>query len=161
MFDARALAARWLRPPLAGGLVAAVVLAAGAFGTGVLAAGPAGAAELVMFRAPGCSWCAAWDREVGDAYPKSPEARVAPLREVQLNRDPDGGLALDRRVRYTPTFVLAHEGVEIGRIEGYPGEHFFWGRLDELLQRFDPDWRNRTSSSGDPRADAGTDVRTN
>jgi len=104
---------------------------------GVLASLPARAAELVMFRVPGCSWCQAWDREVGDAYPHSPEARIAPLREVRLDRDRDGGLELTHGVRFTPTFVLAQDGVEVGRIAGYPGEAFFWGQLDELLDKLD------------------------
>jgi hypothetical protein len=113
------------------------VLAAGLLASSLLAVGPARAAELVMFRVPGCSWCQAWDREVGSAYPKSPEAEIAPLREVRLDRDRDGGLKLDSRVRYTPTFVLARDGVEVGRIVGYPGEAFFWGQLDRLIGRLD------------------------
>ena len=107
--------------------------AAGLLALGMLAAVPAGAAELVMFSMPGCPWCTAWDREVGDAYASSPEAEVAPLREVRLDKHKDGGLELKRRVRVTPTFVVARDGVEVGRIEGYPGEAFFWGRLDKLL----------------------------
>lgn len=120
-------------------MLAALALGAAAFGaamTGsVLASLPARAAELVMFRVPGCSWCQAWDREVGEAYPQSPEARIAPLREVRLDRDRDGGLELKHGVRFTPTFVLAQDGVEVGRIAGYPGEAFFWGQLDELLDK--------------------------
>ena len=103
----------------------------------LLAGSPARAAELVMFRVPGCSWCQAWDREVGDAYPNSPEAEMAPLREVRLDRDRDGGLELERDVRFTPTFVLARNGVEVGRIVGYPGEAFFWGQLGKLIEQLD------------------------
>jgi len=103
----------------------------------LLAGSPARAAELVMFRVPGCSWCQAWDREVGDAYPNSPEAEMAPLREVRLDRDRDGGLELERGVRFTPTFVLARNGVEVGRIVGYPGEAFFWGQLGKLIEQLD------------------------
>ena len=36
-------------------------------------------------------------------------------------------------IRFTPTFVLVDDGREIGRIEGYPGEDFFWGLLERLL----------------------------
>ena len=45
------------------------------------------------------------------------------------------GLKLTVPVRYTPTFVLMDDGVELGRIEGYPGEDFFWSRLAGLLER--------------------------
>lgn len=36
-------------------------------------------------------------------------------------------------VIYTPTFVLVEHDSEIGRIEGYPGEDFFWSLLERLL----------------------------
>jgi hypothetical protein len=29
--------------------------------------------------------------------------------------------------------VLVENGAEIGRIEGYPGEDFFWGLLKQML----------------------------
>jgi hypothetical protein len=143
----RAKATRRLLPALCAGI---------ALAGAALASWPAAAAELVMFRVPGCSWCAAWDREVGDAYPDSPEARIAPLREVRLDRDRDGGLKLQRRVRYTPTFVLAHNGVEVGRIAGYPGESFFWSQLGQLLEKLDA--ADAGADSGGPDA-ARNDVR--
>ena len=44
-------------------------------------------------------------------------------------------LQLEEPVLYTPTFVLADHGVEIGRITGYQSEGAFWGDLDNMLQR--------------------------
>ena len=38
-------------------------------------------------------------------------------------------------VRFTPTFVLIDEEREIGRIEGYPGQEFFWGLLENLVRK--------------------------
>jgi len=35
---------------------------------GVVLASAAQAAELVMFRRDGCSWCAKWDREIGPIF---------------------------------------------------------------------------------------------
>jgi hypothetical protein len=97
-------------------------------------AGAASAAELVMFRRDGCSWCAKWDREIGPIYPKTEFNNRAPLRQVNLDRDPDPPI-VHAPIRYTPTFVLAEGGKEIGRIEGYPGDEFFWPRLENLLER--------------------------
>ena len=37
----------------------------------VAMAATANAAELVMFRRDGCSWCAKWDREIAPIYPKT------------------------------------------------------------------------------------------
>jgi hypothetical protein len=100
-----------------------------------LLAGGAEAAELVMYRTDGCPWCARWDREIGPIYPKTDIGRRTPLRMVDLVRDSSGGIRVRSPIRYTPTFVLAENGVEVGRIEGYPGDAFFWGLLERLLER--------------------------
>ncbi|MDE9449126.1 hypothetical protein J3R80_01420 [Aliiroseovarius sp. Z3] len=100
---------------------------------------PAFAADLVMVEEPGCPWCAKWERELGAIYPKTPEGQFAPLRKVQLHdlrkkNGPDSlGMTLDRPVMFTPTFLLIEDGVELARIQGYPGEDFFWGLLEQIL----------------------------
>ncbi|NNU79246.1 hypothetical protein HMH01_02235 [Halovulum dunhuangense] len=100
-----------------------------------LALGPAfaGAQELVMFDAPGCYWCAKWTEEIGPIYPKTAEGERAPLRRVSIAAPMPADLPEIGRIVYTPTFVLVHDGAEIGRIEGYPGEDFFWGLLTRLV----------------------------
>ena len=86
-----------------------------------------------MFRRAGCPWCAAWDRAIAPIYPNTEAGRAAPVRMHDLDRAeaPDG---LARPVRYTPTFVLMVDGREAGRIEGYPGEEFFWPMLEKLVR---------------------------
>ena len=101
-------------------------------------AAPADAAELYMFRRVGCPWCAAWDRAIGPIYPKTDLGRALPLREVDLDRDPKPAVDLAQPVVFTPTFVLVDQGREVGRIEGYPGEDFFWGLLDKLAAKARP-----------------------
>ncbi|GIX13742.1 MAG: hypothetical protein KatS3mg118_1701 [Paracoccaceae bacterium] len=91
--------------------------------------------RLVMFEQEWCSWCRRWDREVGDAYALTEEGRRAPLWRIDLDDGVPEGVRLVSPPRFTPTFVLISDGVEIGRIEGYPGEDFFWMLLDELLAR--------------------------
>jgi thioredoxin-related protein len=98
----------------------------------VLSVASAAAAELMMFRRDGCSYCAAWDRDVAPAYGKTEIGRQVPLRIVDIRRDKPE-IVLKRRVIYTPTFVLVDAGHEVGRIEGYTGDHFFWGLLASLL----------------------------
>jgi len=104
-----------------------------------LAAVAARAAELVMFESAACAWCERWHEEIGPIYPKTPEARIAPLRRVDVHGPRPADLAFVRGIRFTPTFVLVHEGREIGRITGYPGEAFFWPLLDELLEKLPPE----------------------
>jgi hypothetical protein len=98
-----------------------------------ITASAAGAAELVMYRSAGCAWCAAWDQAIGPIYPKTEAGRRAPVRMADIATAPEAGVALQRPVRYSPTFVLADNGREVGRIEGYPGEDFFWGLLENLV----------------------------
>ena len=86
-----------------------------------------------MVEQPGCGWCEAWNREIATIYPKTPEGQAAPLRRVDLRAQP-ADLTYARKVLFTPTFVLVENGVELARIEGYPGEDFFWGLLGMMLQ---------------------------
>ena len=92
--------------------------------------------SLVMVEQRGCAWCARWNAEIAPAYGNTDEGQAAPLRRVQLGAIPDD-LDLESKVRFTPTFVLVDEGTEIGRIEGYPGEDFFWPMLGALLTKAD------------------------
>jgi thioredoxin-related protein len=93
---------------------------------------PASSAELVMYRRAGCPYCEAFDREIAPAYPKTELGRKLPLRQIDIHAG-DKSVILKSPVRYTPTFVLVENGQERARIEGYPGEFFFWPRLENLL----------------------------
>ena len=85
--------------------------------------------QLVMFEQELCEWCEVWDEQIGVVYHKTTEGKRAPLRRVDIHDDMPEDLLEIAPVIYTPTFVLLHDGVEIGRIKGYPGEDFFWGML--------------------------------
>lgn len=102
----------------------------------MLVSAPARAAmELLMFEQPGCMYCARWDAEVSPKYPKTSEGRAAPLRRLDFHADLPPDIAISRPPTFTPTFVLIVDGVEAGRIEGYPGEDFFWALLGEMITR--------------------------
>ncbi|WP_022703638.1 hypothetical protein [Pseudorhodobacter ferrugineus] len=89
---------------------------------------------LYMVEQPGCIYCDRWDHEVGDAYHKTAEGRAAPLARIQL-RDPlPEDVTFARKATFTPTFVLVRDGQELDRIEGYPGEDFFYGLLGVMLK---------------------------
>jgi hypothetical protein len=102
---------------------------------GVLCAAGASALELVMVRSVGCPWCAAWDREVAPVYPKTEIGQRLPVRSIDLTRTADLKATLKSPVRFTPTFVLIDQERELGRIEGYPGQEFFWGLLENLVRK--------------------------
>lgn len=99
-------------------------------------AAPAARAEtfLIMAEEIGCMWCAMWDRQIAPIYPKTPEGRAAPLRKIDIHGELPDDVVLTGRITYTPTFILVDEGREVSRIEGYPGEDFFWGLLGKMLK---------------------------
>ena len=90
---------------------------------------------LLMAEEEGCMWCARWNDEISAIYPKTPEGKAAPLVRFDKRGPAPEGVTLDGPVRFTPTFILVKDGTEAGRIEGYPGEDFFWGLLGMLLDR--------------------------
>ena len=88
---------------------------------------------LLMAEEDGCYWCARWNAEISHIYPKTDEGRAAPLQRYDLHGEtPD--VEFLKRVHFTPTFILVENGREIGRIEGYPGEDFFWGLLTMMFE---------------------------
>jgi thioredoxin-related protein len=89
---------------------------------------------LLMAEEDGCVWCDKWDEEISHIYPKTAEGRTAPLRRYELH-DEAPEVAFEKQVHFTPTFILVQDGVEVGRIEGYPGEDFFWGLLGIMFER--------------------------
>ena len=94
------------------------------------------AAQLVMFEEQGCPWCAAFRREVLPIYGNTEEAKIAPIRRVDVMEARPDDLKHIRGIIYSPTFVLLDDdGKEVGRIEGYPGFDTFWERLDLLLEK--------------------------
>lgn len=100
---------------------------------------------LVMVEEHGCPWCARWNAEIGPVYPKTPEGRLAPLRRIDITDITPQTLTVEKRVVFTPTFVLTLEGAEVGRIEGYPGEELFWWFLAALMKE------NNLNVGGDTR----------
>ena len=88
---------------------------------------------LLMAEEVGCMWCARWNDEIAPVYPKTSEGTAAPLVRYDLRREPPPDVTFSSRVRFTPTFILVSAGEEVGRIEGYPGEDFFWGLLNMMI----------------------------
>ncbi|MDD8022041.1 MAG: hypothetical protein PHX82_02875 [Paracoccaceae bacterium] len=135
-----------MRSALATVFVPALILALGigpvalAQTTASIAPAPSAEAQtdapfrLIMVEQPGCAYCARWNAELAEIYPKTPEGKLAPLERVQLRAPLPEGLSLRSAPVFTPTFVLVQNGIEVGRIEGYPGQDFFWGLLGMALR---------------------------
>ncbi len=103
------------------------------------------AAQLIMVEQNACEWCQVWNEEVGVVYSKTPEGKIAPLRRVDIHDPLPKDLSFISHLRFTPTFILVHKGKEFGRINGYPGEDFFWGMLVKLFETLPQDATLRAS----------------
>jgi len=90
---------------------------------------------LVMVEEKGCIWCARWNEEISHIYPKTEEGQAAPLTRIDIHEPRPKTMTFARSLHFTPTFVLMVDGQEVDRIEGYPGEDFFWGLLGQMLSR--------------------------
>ena len=101
----------------------------------VLAVPAARAAQLVVFVRDGCPWCDRFEAEIAPVYPQTAESRCAPLRRVNLDRARPADLTGIKGIVYTPTFVVFEDGREVGRVNGYPGDIFFWDLLGEQLAK--------------------------
>jgi thioredoxin-related protein len=96
---------------------------------------PAIAAELLMYKSPLCPWCKAWEKDIGSFYGKTDEAKMLPLRRLDIKKPVPKNLAYVKGIVYTPTFVVVDGKREVGRIVGYISEDFFWGYLDGLMKK--------------------------
>lgn len=92
------------------------------------------AAELLMVEQAGCVYCERFNREIAPAYPKTSEGKRAPLRRVDLDAAWPADLKSVNPAKFTPTFILVHDGKEIDRLAGYPGDEHFWFLLGEMLK---------------------------
>ncbi|MFT5065307.1 MAG: hypothetical protein ACJAXK_003136 [Yoonia sp.] len=101
---------------------------------------------LLMAEEPGCVWCARWNAEIGPIYPKTGEGQAAPLRRMDITQPMPTDIDLARPTTFTPTFILLIDGVEQNRLEGYPGEDFFWGVLATMLTHAEVPFTVKTAS---------------
>lgn len=106
---------------------------------GLLIAGsvalPSQAAQLVLVQAKGCSYCAAFEREVGMRYGRTKAGAIAPLRRLSPLRSWPKDLSRVPPTRLSPIFILVDNGKEVGRFAGYTDPAQFWKKLDRLISK--------------------------
>ena len=95
--------------------------------------------RLMMVEQDGCPWCERWKSEIGPIYPKTTEGRIAPLMKVMIHDPLEKGITLASPPVYTPTFILLNDGQEVGRIEGYQSDEFFWWFMETMIKKLPDD----------------------
>jgi len=91
--------------------------------------------RLMMVEEVGCPWCERWKAEIGPIYPKTSEGRIAPLFKVMIHAPLEDEIVLNSPPVYTPTFILLNDGQEVGRIEGYQSDEFFWWFMETMIKK--------------------------
>ncbi|MGR3572563.1 hypothetical protein [Brevirhabdus sp.] len=104
--------------------------------------------KLVMFEEDGCIWCERWNAEIGPIYPKTDEGKRAPLERIDVKDAEKAPYKLTAKPFFTPTFVLIEDGAEVDRIEGYPGQDFFWAMLGKMIGELPAPDEGGTDSGG-------------
>ncbi len=93
------------------------------------------AVELLIVESDDCPYCQRFHAEIGVAYPKTEEGKVAPLRILQLGEAMPDPYADIKPATVTPTFILVDKNKEVDRIVGYPGDEYFWFLLGQMLEK--------------------------
>ena len=91
--------------------------------------------RLIMVTSDYCPSCQAWELDVGKVYDKSPYATKLPLTRVEIGSKMPGGVTFQKPVVGTPTFLVIHNGQEIGRQNGYIDAEMFWWWLSEYTAK--------------------------
>ena len=87
--------------------------------------------RLIMVTSDHCSYCQAWELDVGAVYDKSPYAPTLPLTRVDIGSKKLEDVTFQKPVVGTPTFLIIHNGQEIDRQYGYIGAEMFWWWLSQ------------------------------
>ena len=87
--------------------------------------------RLIMVTSDNCPYCYAWELDVGEVYDKSPYAPSLPLTRIDIGSKMPKDVTFQKPVVGTPTFLVIHNGQEIGRQSGYIDAEMFWWWLSE------------------------------
>ena len=98
--------------------------------------------DLLMIDDTACPYCELWDEEIGYMYSKSAEGKLAPLIRHHYGEKLPKEIKLLSEPVVTPTFIVLENNLERFRIEGYPGEEFFWSFLSEYILKLKKDKNN-------------------
>ncbi|MEM7257714.1 MAG: thioredoxin family protein [Pseudomonadota bacterium] len=96
---------------------------------------PATAAELLIIEADDCPYCQRFHAEIGVAYPKTDEGKLAPLKILDISQPMPKAYEQVKPAVVTPTFILVQDNREVDRLVGYPGDEYFWFLLGQMLNK--------------------------
>ena len=111
----------------------------------MFAAQAATAGELIMYEQDGCYNCDLWKKEVGKIYPLTDEARILPLRMVDIHGPQPKDLEFLGPIRFTPYFAIIekkslpclHMFMKMRKVNRYHSASiFFFGGIKSYCSTF-------------------------
>ena len=93
--------------------------------------------ELLVLEIQGCAFCPLVKTQIQPAYERTPHARDMPMRYVDVTRQDETRLGLNRPIDTVPTIVLMRDGREVDRIAGFVGPENFLKVLSHMLGQID------------------------
>ena len=87
---------------------------------------------MIMITDDSCPYCQAWEREVGNIYPKTDFAKEFELIRISLYTSLNDFADNVEPAFGTPTFIFIRDRVEIGRIEGFSDPEMFWWLISDI-----------------------------
>ena len=91
--------------------------------------------KLLYFYSDTCAYCKAWENEIANIYLKTEFEDQFKLSFIDFSSNADfEKYGISKIVKVTPTFIFLEDKTEVGRIEGYNGQEFFWWQVDEIIK---------------------------
>jgi len=91
--------------------------------------------RLVVMTAPGCVYCAQFQKDIEPSYEKSSHSSQIPLIYIDINDEAAKDLALKGPIQVVPTVVLMDGNRELSRISGYLGPFNFFKAFKHMLAK--------------------------
>ena len=83
--------------------------------------------KIHVYSSQDCPYCTEL-KQMLDNYPITYE-----VTDVDKNEEEWDEMCKTLNIEFVPTVIIVEDGAEVARIEGYPGEDFFWQLLNQAL----------------------------
>ncbi len=89
--------------------------------------------EVLVLEVHGCTICSLVRQKIQPLYERSPRAKTAPMRFVDVTTRDETTIGLTSRISQVPTTVVMVDGREVDRISGYWAPETFMQLLSRML----------------------------
>ncbi len=89
--------------------------------------------EVLVLEVSGCTICGLVRQNIQPIYERSPHARTAPMRFIDVTKLDETTVGLSSRINQVPTTVVMVDGREVDRIAGYWAPETFMQMLSRML----------------------------